>query len=403
MTNEEVAALASRYLMGTYRPAPVALVRGEGALVWDADGRRYVDMVGGIATCVLGHGHPDLAAAIADQAGRMLHVSNLYLIGAQAELARELCQSSFGERVFFANSGTEAVEGAIKLARKHGGGRPGQPHEIVSFTGGFHGRTLGALAATASEAYQKPFRPLPDGFGHLPWNDVEAAVAGIGPATAAVLVEPVQGEAGIRPASAEFLAALRQRCDEVGALLMFDEIQCGMGRTGTLWAYQQTGVVPDVMTLAKGLAGGVPIGAVVARGPAATALSPGDHGSTFGGNPLACRAGLVVLEVLRRDGLPERAARLGERLLAGLRQVAASHPDLVREVRGRGLMVGMELTAADGTWLSDACRQRGVLVNCTNHNVIRLVPPLVVDAEQVDLAVAAVADAMAAVPAGRAV
>lgn len=386
--------------MNTYLRPPMVLVRGEGARVWDAEGREYLDFVAGISVNNLGHCHPRVVEAVREQAGRLLHASNLYHSRPQAELARRLAEASIGGRVFFCNSGAEAVEAAIKLARRlwwRRRGRsaaeaPADAPRVVVFQGAFHGRTLAALAATGR--YLDGFAPLPPGFVRVPFNDLEAAEQVMDETVCAVLVEPVQGEGGVVPAQRAFLAGLRDLCDRRGALLVFDEIQTGLGRTGRLFAYQHYGVEPDVLTLAKALGGGLPLGAVVARGEAADAFRPGDHGSTFGGNPVACAAALAALDVLEEEDLPGRAAALGALLVRRLRELAARHA-LVREVRGLGLMLGMELQVA-GRPLVEACRQAGLLVNCTAERVIRLLPPLIITEEDVERAVAVLDGALAA-------
>lgn len=417
-------------LMNTYARQPVAFVRGRGARLQDDSGREYLDFVAGIAVNVLGHAHPRLAAALADQAATLIHTSNLYRIPLQEALADALVRRSFAVEAFFCNSGTEAVEAAIKLARKwwrqkhgetaaaaagasaagttsaHTGGPPPAPR-VLTFEKAFHGRTLGALAATGSRKYLDPFLPELPGFVQVPYGDLAAAGAAVSAAeagstraskaagaTCAILVEPVQGEGGVRPAPDGFLQGLRALADEVGALLIFDEVQCGMGRTGTLFAYEHWGVEPDVMTLAKGLGGGVPIGAVLAGPRAAGTLAPGDHGSTFGGNPLACRAALEVLAVLEDEQLLEAARARGAELRAGLEALAARHAT-VREVRGLGLMQALQLDRP-GADLVTLCRERGLLVNCTDTDVLRLLPPLVVTADEVREALTILDDALAA-------
>ncbi len=391
----------SDHLMNTYLRPPMVLVRGQGTRVWDAEGKEYLDFVSGISVNNLGHCHPRIVAAVREQAGLLLHASNLYHNRPQAELARRLAELSIGGRVFFCNSGAEAVEAAIKLARRlwwrrrEGKGEAREAADVprvLVFEGAFHGRTLAALAATGR--YLDGFAPLPPGFVRVPFNDLAAAEEALDGTFCAVLVEPVQGEGGVIPAEAGFLAGLRRLCDRTGALLIFDEIQTGLGRTGRLFAYQHYGVVPDVLTLAKALGGGLPLGAVVAAGEAADAFRPGDHGSTFGGNPVACAAALAALDVLLEEDLPARAAALGDLLLGRLRELAARHP-VVREVRGLGLMAGLEL-AVPARPLVETARQAGLLVNCTAERVVRLLPPLIITAEDVERAVAVLDAALAA-------
>ena len=369
-------------LMSTYSRLPVTFVQGQGAWLTDSEGRRYLDALSGIAVCGLGHAHPALTAALADQAGRLLHVSNLYRIAEQEQLGEALCQLSGMERVFFANSGAEANEAAIKLARLHGRRREIRNPAIVVMENSFHGRTLATLSATGNRKVQAGFEPLVQGFVRVPFDDLDAleAVAENQPDVVAVLVEPIQGEGGIRIPSDDYLAGIRALCDRQGWLMMLDEIQTGMGRTGRHFAFQHGEAVPDVMTLAKGLGNGVPIGACLARGEAATLFAPGHHGSTFGGNPLACRAGLVVCDTLRSADLPARAALLGEKLLDDL-NAALGDLEPVQEIRGRGLMIGIELDRPCGELVGMAL-EAGLLINVTAERVIRLLPPLILsDAE----------------------
>jgi predicted acetylornithine/succinylornithine family transaminase len=389
-----VIELSDRYLMRTYRRAPVAFRAGQGVRLEGVDGRTYLDFVAGIAVCALGHNHPALTRAICAQAARLLHVSNLYHIPEQVELARWLVEHSMAERVFFCNSGAEAVEAAIKIARKVGRAGGSDRFEIIVAERAFHGRTLGALAATGQARYRQGFEPLPPGFVAVPFNDIPALRAAVGPATCAVMLEPVQGEGGVHPASAEYLAEARRLCDAHDLLLILDEVQTGMGRTGRLFAYEHYGVTPDVVTLAKGLGGGVPIGAVLARGRAAHALAPGDHGSTFGGNPLAAAAALAVARTLEEDDLVGRAARVGAYLMERLRDLAHRYP-AITDVRGLGLLVGVEL-AGEAAPVVDACRQRGLLVNAVQPTTLRLAPPLIVEEADVDDALRILDAALAA-------
>jgi predicted acetylornithine/succinylornithine family transaminase len=383
-------ALEERYLMRTYRRAPVDFVRGEGALLWDAEGKEYLDFLTGISVCSVGHCHPDVVAAVREQAARLMHVSNLFYTEPMARLAQRLSDSSLGGRVFFANSGTEANECAIKIARKHAHGRGITAPEIVSFEGEFHGRTYGALAATPAMARNEALGPMLPGFRSVPRNDAAALREAVGENTAAVLIEPIQGEAGIHPTSDEALLAAREACEEVGALLILDEIQTGMGRTGSLWAYQQTPVRPDVMTTAKALGGGVPIGACITAPVAADVLEVGDHGSTFAGGPVATAAALAVLDLVDDPVLLRRVRELGARLREGLAAL-----DGVREVRGRGLMVGVGLAnGIDAAGVGAALLERGLVVNVPAADTLRLLPPLVVDADQVEKAVGLIGESL---------
>ncbi len=382
---ETLLAWAQRYLTPNYARAPICLVRGEGVRVWDTEGREYLDFVGGIAVNALGHCHPRIVGAIREQAATLLHVSNLYQIPSQIHLAKLLCDHSFADRAFFCNSGSEANEAAIKLARKYARETYSSDRvEIVSMRGAFHGRTLGSLSATPTEKYQHGFEPLVPGFKHVPFGDLRAAERAIDNRTAAVLVEPIQGEGGVHVAPDGYLAGLRRLCDATGALLVFDEVQTGLGRTGRLWAYQHWGVEPDVMTLAKALAGGIPIGAVLAREACARVLGPGSHGTTFGGNPLATAVGVATVTTLLEEKLPERAERVGAYLMEGLRALAARTP-AVQAVRGKGLLVGVDLDRPAQEVVT-ACRAAGLLVLTAGDRVLRLTPPLVVGEAEVDQA-----------------
>lgn len=369
-------------LMTTYNRLPVAFERGAGAWLWDAEGTRYLDALCGIAVTGLGHAHPELAAALADQAATLLHTSNIYRIPLQERLGEQLCAFAGMERAFLCNSGAEANEAALKLARLHGHRQGIDLPAVVVMEQSFHGRTLATLSATGNRKVQAGFEPLVQGFIRVPYNDLEAvqAVARNTPSVAAVLVEPVLGEGGIRVPDAGYLAGLRAICDQEGWLLMLDEIQTGMGRTGRPFAYQHEAVLPDVLTVAKALGNGVPIGACLAQGEAAALFQPGNHGSTFGGNPFACRAGLTVLEVIERDGLTARAAELGTRLADAIR--AADLPG-VREVRQHGLLLGVELDRPAPT-LPALALEHGLLVNVTAERVIRLLPPLILSDDEAD-------------------
>ena len=375
--------MATPALMQNYGERTLTLVRGEGNYVWDNAGRRYLDAISGIAVCGLGHCHPAVTAALTEQAQTLLHVSNLYNIPAQEQLADRLVYLSGMDNVFFSNSGAEANEAAIKLARKLGNQRGLACPRIIVMENAFHGRTLATLTATGNEKVQQGFAPLPEGFVRVPFNDIAAieALAAVHDDIVAVLVEPVQGEGGIRIPAADYLTQLRALCDQHDWLLMLDEIQTGNGRTGKLFAYQHSGgLLPDVVTTAKGLGNGVPIGACLARGHAAELFNAGSHGSTFGGNPLACRAGLAVLETLAEQQLIERAAALGETLLQQLRIKLADCAAVI-EIRGRGLMLGIELDRPCAE-LVERAREHEILINVTAGNVVRLLPPLTLsDAE----------------------
>jgi predicted acetylornithine/succinylornithine family transaminase len=386
----EVRALEDRYLMRTYRRGPVDFVRGEGALLWDADGKEYLDFLAGISVCSLGHCHPAVVAAVQEQSARLMHASNLFYTEPMARLAQRLSESSLGGRVFFANSGTEANECAIKVARKHAHGRGIAAPEIVSFEGDFHGRTYGALAATPGLAGNEALGPMLPGFRAVPRNDAAALRKAVGKNTAAVLIEAIQGEAGIQPTSDEALLAAREACDESGALLILDEIQTGMGRTGSLWAYEQTPVRPDVITSAKALGGGMPIGACIAGPAAADVLEPGDHGSTFAGGPVVASAALAVLEVTDDPALLRRVRELGAELREGLAAL-----DGVAEVRGRGLMVGVGLDEGiDAKAIGADLLQRGLVVNVPVPSTLRLLPPLLVDSSQIERAVGLIGESL---------
>jgi predicted acetylornithine/succinylornithine family transaminase len=396
MKTQTAAEMSEKYLMNTYRRAPVAFASGQGMRLTDVEGKTYLDFVGGIAVSALGHNHPALVQAISTQAARVLHTSNLYVIPEQALAARWLVEHSALDRVFFCNSGAEANEAAIKLARKFASRAGSGRFEIIVAERSFHGRTLAALAATAQPKYQEGFAPLPVGFIPVPLNDLHALRAAVTPQTCAVLLEPVQGEGGVQAANPEYLQGVRALCDETGLLLILDEIQTGVGRTGRLFAYEHAGIVPDIMTLAKGLGGGVPIGAMLATEAVAQAFHPGDHGSTFGGNPLACAAALAVLTTIERDHLVDNAANVGTYLLQRLHGLADDHP-VVAGVRGWGLMVAVDL-ATEAALVVDACRARGLLVNAVQPATLRLVPPLIVTPADVDEAIGILDAVLAALP-----
>ena len=371
--------LADRYLMQTGRRLPVTFVRGRGCMVYDDAGREYLDLVAGIAVNLLGHSHPDVVEAVNKQAGELIHTSNLYFTKPQVELARRLVELSFPSRAFFCNSGAEANEAAIKLARKWGAKNRDGAFEIITTTGSFHGRTLATVTAGGQHKYSDPFKPLPDGFVHVTYNDFDAIEAATTDSTVAVMLEPVMGEIGIVPAAPGYLKRVREWCDKKNLLLILDEVQTGLGRTGRWFAHQHAGVTPDVMTLAKGLGGGVPIGACLAN-PRADVFEPGDHGSTFGGNPLACAAASTVLHVIERDGLVGHAAEMGELLRASVDDLGA------KEVRGLGLMQAFEFEDAKAKPFQQACLEAGLIVNAVDDHSIRLVPPLILTAKEIERA-----------------
>jgi predicted acetylornithine/succinylornithine family transaminase len=380
---EQTRALEERYLMRTYRRAPVDFVRGEGPLLWDAEGKRYLDFLTGISVCSVGHCHPEVVKAISHQAHTLMHVSNLFYTEPMAQLAERLSDSSLGGRVFFSNSGTEAIECAIKIARKHAHRRGIAEPEIISFDGDFHGRSYGALSATPGLAANEALGPMLPGFRSVPHNDASALRGAMGERTAAVLIEPIQGEAGVNVTSEEALKAAREACDEAGALLILDEIQTGVGRTGSLWAYEQTPTRPDVLTSAKALGGGVPIGACVTSSSCAEVLEPGDHGSTFAGGPLATAAALAVLDIVDDPMLLRRVRELGAYLREKLDGL-----DGVCETRGRGLMVGVGLEEGiDAAAVGADLLERGLVVNVPRPDTLRLLPPLVIDSDHVEMAV----------------
>jgi acetylornithine/N-succinyldiaminopimelate aminotransferase len=380
----------ARVHLQVYARQPIVLVRGEGCRVWDDAGRSYLDLVAGIAVDVLGHAHPAVADALSAQARTLLTTSNLYYTLPQIELAEALVARTPFDRAFFTNSGTEANEAAIKLARRHGLERDAR--EIVSLTDSFHGRTLGSLAATWQPKYQQPFAPLPAGFVQVDPDDTDALRAAVTRRTAAILLEPIQGESGIHPLADDFLVAARELADAVGALLVLDEIQTGMGRTGTFFAFEQTPIVPDVVTVAKGLGGGVPIGAMLVSEDAA-AFHVGDHGTTLGGNPLVCAAAIATLAVIDEQGLLGNARAMGARFLEGLRPLVVR--GLATDVRGRGLMIGVETAAPIARRAMALARDElGLLVNATGETTLRLVPPLVITADEVDEAVTAIGEAL---------
>jgi acetylornithine aminotransferase len=383
MPTEELKQDTARFLMQTYTRQPLSIVRGRGAKVYDLEGREYLDFVGGIAVNLLGHGHPDLVQAIQRQAAQLIHTSNLYYTEPQVKLAQMLVEHSFADKAFFCNGGAEANEAAIKLARryshdKYGAGR----FEIVTMKNSFHGRTMATLTATGQEKVQKGYEPLLQGFSYAAFNNLGELERAVTDKTAGIMLEPIQGEGGVYVADREYLKQVRDLCTKKDVLLIFDEVQTGMGRTGTFFAYEQLGVQPDIMTLAKGLGGGVPIGACLATDSVAKAFSPGSHASTFGGNPLACAAGLAVCRALLENGVLDHGRRMGEYFAKGLSDCKARHR-VVREARGLGLLQGIELDM-DAKTVVGECLSRGILINAPGERVLRFVPPLIITPPEID-------------------
>ncbi len=382
MRQEDIIALTERCVAKTYRRYPVCFVKGRGARLWDVDGKEYLDFVAGLAVTNLGHSHPRVVEAIKRQAERIIHTSNLYHIEPQARLAELLCERSFADRVFFCNSGAEANEAAIKLVRRYFDLKGENRYKIITMESSFHGRTFFSMTATAQKKIHTGFGPLPEGFVYVPFNDIDALEAAIDEETAAIMVEPIQGEGGVNLPDEGYLERVRQICNREGILLIFDEVQTGIGRTGTLFAYEHFGVEPDVMTLAKALAGGVPIGAMLATEQVMGAFSPGTHASTFGGNHLATEVAIEVLSTLLEEGVLENCRRVGEYLLAGLASLKRDYP-FVEDVRGRGLMVAMELSI-DASPIVEECLKRCLLINATAGRVLRFLPPLIIEEADVD-------------------
>jgi acetylornithine/N-succinyldiaminopimelate aminotransferase len=382
MTTAEIIARNQAHEIGLYARQPVAFVRGRGAEIWDAEGTRYLDFFAGLAVNSLGHCHPAVVEAVQRQVAELQHVSNLYHTAPVGALAELLCQQSFAERAFFCNSGAEANEAAMKLARRWGSQTGTARFEILATLGSFHGRTFGTLTATGQEKYHEGFRPLLPGIRLVPFDDLDATRAALRPETVAIIVEPIQGEGGVRPPSAGYLRGLRALCDEHQLLLIFDEIQCGLGRTGSLFAYEYFDVRPDIVTLAKALGGGLPIGAMLTTAAIAAAFTPGSHGTTFGGNPVACAAAFAAVSELAKPELLAHVRDTAAHFRQRLETLQAAHP-MITAVRGAGLMLGAVLDRP-GQPVVDRCRERGLLINCTAERVLRFVPPLVLTRAQVD-------------------
>lgn len=386
LSSKDVIEKGQKYIMNTYGRLPMTLAKGEGTYVWDAEGRKYLDFVSGIAVNSLGHCHPEVVAAIIEQAETLIHVSNLYWTEPMVKLAELLVENSVLDQIFFCNSGAEANEGAIKLARKYARKYLGQDkYEIITMEKSFHGRTLAAITATAQPKYQKDLDPLPGGFKYVSFNDIDALKQAISPNTCAILLEPIQGEGGVNEADPEYLQKVRALCDALGILLIFDEVQCGMGRTGKLFAYEHYQVEPDVMTLAKAIAGGVPMGALMAKKKVAECFQPGDHAATFGGNPLASAAGYAATRILSDKYFLKEVEEKGNYFIEKLNALKDQYA-FITDVRGKGLILGMGITT-DGGMIVQKCLDAGLLINCVGSNVLRFLPPLIASKEEIDAAV----------------
>ena len=397
MDSKSWMALSEKHVAHTYSRYGLVLVRGKGSRVWDAEGKEYLDFVSGLAVCNLGHCHPKVVKAIQEQAETLIHVSNFYYITPQIELASLLCQHSFAEKVFFCNSGAEANEGAIKLARKYAKEKmEGNRYEIITMEQSFHGRTMATLTATGQEKFHKGYAPLVPGFKYVPFNDAGAVKDALDSKTCAVLVEPIQGEGGVNCPSEGYLKSLREICDEKRILLIFDEVQVGMGRTGKLFAYEHYGIEPDILTLAKSLAGGVPIGALLIRKGIEEGFKPGDHASTFGGNPLATAAGVAALTAILEEDMLGNCRKMGDYFLSRLQEMKQRFP-VIQDVRGKGLILGMELKM-DGGNIVKEMMGKGILINCTMGNVLRFLPPLIVKKEEIDQVVGVLKDILVRIP-----
>jgi len=393
MNEKKIMALADQHIMNTYRRVPIALVKGEGAKLWDASGREYLDFVAGIAVCSLGHSHPKVVKAIKKQAKELMHVSNLYYTKPQGEVAALLTKHSFADKAFFCNSGAEANEAAIKLARKYAHENLGaDKFELITMKDSFHGRTMATITATGQEKFQFGFTPLLDGFTYVPFNDPAALEAAISPRTCGIMLEPIQGEGGVIIPDDGYLAKVRDICNRHKILMIIDEVQTGIGRTGKLFAYEYSGVKPDIMTLAKALGNGFPVGAMLATDEVARAFSPGNHASTFGGNLLAMAAAKATLKTLIKDGVLDHCQKMGNYFLVKLHDLKARHA-FISEVRGRGLMLACSLTI-DGADIVQSCQEKGLLINCTGGKTLRFVPPLIVEENDIDAAISILDDVM---------
>jgi len=386
MTEKEIMLLADENIMNTYKRFPVAMVKGLGAKLWDVNGREYLDLVAGIAVCNLGHCHPNVVAAIKDQADNLMHVSNLYYTEPQAQLARLLVENSFADKVFFCNSGAEANEAAIKLARKYAHENMGpDKFELITMKDSFHGRTMATITATGQEKFQFGFTPLLEGFSYVPFNDLKALEKAITQKTCGIMLEPIQGEGGVIIPDVQYLAGVRDICDRHGILLIMDEVQTGMGRTGKLFAYEYSKIKPDIMTLAKALGNGFPVGAMLATNEIAKAFAPGNHASTFGGNPLAMAASVATVQTMLKGGLLAQSCKTGEYFLSRLKHLQQKH-QIITEIRGRGLMLACALSV-EGSDIVNECMKRGLLINCTGGKTLRFVPPLIITTQEIDQAI----------------
>jgi acetylornithine/N-succinyldiaminopimelate aminotransferase len=386
MLVKDIQEYDSQYFMNTFgKRTPVAFERGQGISLWSTDGEKYTDFFSGIAVNSIGYSHPTFVEMVSEQLSKLIHCSNLYYIESQAMLARSLCENSCADRIFFANSGAEANEGAIKLARIYFKklGMP-EKYEIITFEKSFHGRTITTLSATGQDKYAKPFEPLTQGFRKVPMNDFNALKAAVNVNTCAVMLEPVQGESGVYPCDAQYLAKVKELCREKNLLLIFDEVQTGMGRTGKLFGYQKYDIEPDIFTLAKALGGGIPIGAVCAKENVAQAFAPGDHGSTFGGNPLACTAGLAVMKIMKEEKLPENAQKLGEYIKEKLQVMSSGSCPLISEIRASGLMIAIELNRPVAPFVKNKMFEKKYLIASIGDKILRILPPLIITEQDAD-------------------
>jgi acetylornithine/N-succinyldiaminopimelate aminotransferase len=386
MTTDELIALSDKYIMATYKRFPIVLVKGQGTRVWDSNGKEYLDFVAGIAVCSLGHSHPKVAEAIKRQVEILTHVSNLYYIEPQIHVARMLVENSFADKVFFCNSGAEANEAAIKLARKCAHeNMAGEKYELITMQDSFHGRTLATVTATGQKKFQIGFSPLPEGFKYVPFNDIPALEEAITEHTCGIMLEPIQGEGGVKIPDDDYLRKVRKICDDRGLLMILDEVQVAMGRTGTLFAYEYYKVKPDIVTLAKAVGNGFPVGVMMATESAASVFQPGNHASTFGGNPLAMAASLATLDTIMNGGVLDNVKKVGPYFMKRLHELKKTRP-VMKDIRGRGLIIGVEMTI-EGADIVKKCMDKGLLINCTGGNVLRFVPPLIITEKDVDVAI----------------